>query len=358
MVRQKLSSMRQSSVQLRHDVPYKILIVIIAGIGDFVLATPGIRSIRNGHPDAEIHILSSTEAAVLARNLPYIDKVWSFPIREIRRNKGALLSILKTIWHLRQERFSLAVNLYRIWSVVGALRMGSLFKAVAPGYSVGHDFKGFGLFVDKKIPRGVFRGKHIADAMLSAAEAAGGKGDDKGLFISCGKSGQVRWQHLFGDSRKGRPIIGINPGGNLPAKHWPVDRFSRLADLLANHSNAELFIIGGPGEELIAQGIQERMKAPSANLAGQLSLDELVFLLSHLTMLITSDSGPMHIAAALRIPLVALFGSGDPVMFGPYPASEKFLVVESSRNGFGGIGGIGVEDVFSACCCLLEKFGT
>ena len=97
-----------------------ILIVLIAGIGDLILASKGIRSIRRGYPEAEIHLLTSTDAAPVARNYPYIDRVWSFPIRELRRDKGHALAVLGLIRRLRGFRYRMAVNLYS----VGVCRRG------------------------------------------------------------------------------------------------------------------------------------------------------------------------------------------------------------------------------------------
>jgi len=97
-----------------------ILIVLIAGIGDLILASKGIRSIRRGYPGAEIHLLTSTDAAPVARNYPYIDRVWSFPIRELRSDKGHALAVLGLIRRLRRIRYRMAVNLYSVASATGS----------------------------------------------------------------------------------------------------------------------------------------------------------------------------------------------------------------------------------------------
>src|SRR4030042_4142129 len=104
-----------------------ILVILIAGIGDMILSTKALRGLRLGNPDADIHLLTSTHAAVLAQNYKYIDHVWTFPIRELRKDKFQFREILELIRRLRKIDFDSVINLYRVNTWIGSFEMGLLF---------------------------------------------------------------------------------------------------------------------------------------------------------------------------------------------------------------------------------------
>lgn len=306
-----------------------ILIVLIAGIGDLVLASKSIRAIRNGFPDEDIHLLTSTEASSIAQNYDYLDHVWAFPIREMRKSKSHILDILKIMLNLREIEFCTAINLYNVGSWLGSIKMGLLFLQLKAQEKIGHNNKGFGLFINKKAPIDTFQNRHFADAMMDIALLAGGIPDDKGIEVFWNKKSEEKWKHLFsGKSSELREInIGINPGGDRPNRRWNPDNYALVADCLVEHFNAEIILLGGPGEEKIAQHIQNKMKNDVINLSCRLTLNDLIYIISRFDLLLTNDSGPMHIAAAVKTPLVAIFGPEDPVLMGPYTSPNLFRTV-------------------------------
>jgi len=306
-----------------------ILIVLIAGIGDLILASKSIRAIRNGYPDADVHLLTNSEAVPIAKNYPYIDYVWSFPIREMRKDKRYLLDIVKTVLGLRKIKFDFAVNLYTVSSWLGAIKMGFLFFLLGAKERIGHDSKGFGLFIDKKVPCETFQHRHFADAMLDIALLAGGVPDTKNIEVFWDKKCEKKCGHLFlkktGVSQK--VVIGMNPGGDRLNRRWNPDHYAFLADRLIENFKATVVFLGGPGEEDIAGYIENKMKNDIVNLSGQLTLNDLAYLISQFDLLVTNDSGPMHIGAAVGTRLVAVFGPEDPVLMGPYSSPDLYGVV-------------------------------
>jgi ADP-heptose:LPS heptosyltransferase len=306
-----------------------ILVVLIAGIGDLVLASKSIRAIRNGFPNADIHLLTSTDASSIAQNYPYVNHVWSFPIREMRKSKYHLSDAIKLLFHLRKIRFNLAVNLYRVGSWSGALKLGVIFLLLKAKAKIGHDSKGFGLFVTNRVPGTTFENLHFSDAMMLIARSAGGRPDGKGIEVFWNSRSSEKWNHLF--SAKNPPLqeitIGINPGGDRKNRRWDPGNYAALADKLIENFNAKVILLAGPGEEHISLQIHKKMKNDSTNLGGQLTLNDLTFVISELDLLITNDSGPMHIGAATQTPLVAIFGPENPTLFHPYTLFENYIVV-------------------------------
>lgn len=309
----------------------QILIVLIAGIGDMILATQSIRAIRNAYPDAKIHILTSTESLPVAKNCRYINQVWCFPVRELQNNKYMIIAIFKLLFSLRKIHFNILVNFYRIHTYFGAFKMGLLSLLLKADNKTGHDNKGFGFFIDKKVPQNNFRDKHFADAMLSVAELAGGIPDTEGIEISCDIP-ENNWGALLNNQKENKPLlkIAINPGGARKNRRWSTKKYARTANLLADKFDADLFILGGPGEEKIAEEVQSEVKRNTVNLAGKLSINDLVWVISRMDLLITNDSAPMHIAAAVKTPVTAVFGPENPLLFGPYTSPELYRVVSSS----------------------------
>jgi ADP-heptose:LPS heptosyltransferase len=292
-----------------------------------VLASKSIRAISNGWPHAEIHLLTSTEAAEIARHYRYIDRIWAFPIRELRKKKSYLLNMLKTLMALRRHKFDFALNLYTVGSWTGALKMGLLFLMVNTKDRIGVDHKGFGLLLTKKAPAELFQQQHFTDAMLKIAVDAGGIRDDKGLDAFWCEADEEKWEFLFSGKKQKRPVIGINPGGDRMNRRWSLENYASVADTLIDKLNPTIVVLGGPGEEQVAGCIQDKMKNSVINLSGKLTLNQLSYIISRFDLLITNDSGPMHIAAAVMTPLVAIFGPENPASFSPYMPQYLFRIV-------------------------------
>ena len=319
-----------------HNLP--ILAVLIAGIGDLALASPALRALKQGHPVAPLHLLTSREGAELARNYPYIDRIWEFPVRQLRREKTTLFAIMRLLADLRRVRFDRAVNLYHVDSRAGALKMGAVFQFINARVKIGHGRCGFGLFLDHETPEDFFANRHLTEAMTEMAVLAGGRADKKGLDLFWGKVSEHQCQNLFNEASKilsgspsgqeGRPLfVGINPGGDRANRRWAPERYAAVGNRVAATVPARIFIFGGPGEEAIAQSIEGQMTVQSVNLAGKLSISDLAYAISRLDLLITNDSGPMHMAAAARTPVVAIFGPEDPVLMGPYAGPDLYRVI-------------------------------
>jgi lipopolysaccharide heptosyltransferase II len=304
-----------------------ILIILIAGIGDLVLASKSIRAIRNGFPAADIYLLTSTEASAIAKNYGYVDHVWPFPIRELRDAKTYIFEILKLVRKLREIHFDLAINLYRIYSWRGAITMGVLFGVVESATKVGHDKNGFGIFLNKKAPAKIYEDRHFADAMMDIARLAGGVPDDNGIEVFWDEGSEKKWQLLFSEQTSPKKRrIAINPGADSPNKRWNPENYAIVANRLIERFDTEIILLGGPGEENIAQEIQRRISRDVTNLSGQLTLNDLVYVISQCHLLITNDSGPMHVAAALKTPLVAIFGPETPVHTHPYTSPDLYRI--------------------------------
>ncbi len=310
------------------DNPKRILIILIAGIGDLVLASKAIRTISNAKElPICISLLTSSEAAILARAYPYFEKVYAFPIRELRKDKGRLLDIARLVKILRQMEFDQIVNFYLIGSKAGALKMGLFFSMLKAGAKIGHDRHGFGRFLTDSVSASTFENRHVVDAMQEIALKAGGIPDDRGIEVFWNPGAVSKWSPFF-DNILGKIVIGLNPGGDRPSRRWAPERFAAVASKLIERFDAQFILLGGPVDCEIASSIEREIPSMVSNLSGTIPLDELPYVISRLDLLLTNDSGPMHIGAATKTPLVALFGPEDPKRFGPYSTPDLYRVLQ------------------------------
>ena len=132
---------------------------------------------------------------------------------------------------------------------------------------------------------------------------------------------------LLADAAPGSgPWVGLSPGAAYgPAKRWPPEHFAAVGRQLVNEFGARLVLLGGREEAPVAQKVKQSLGLPVLNLVGKTDLRQALAVLSLLSLLITNDSGLMHAAAALRVPLVALFGSTDPAATGPFTDQAAIL---------------------------------
>lgn len=261
-------------------------------VGDVILSLPALRDTRRAFPDARLEVLARSWVAELYRAVPEVDAV-----NESRGHKEDAAAL--------RGRFDLALLFPN--SFASAL---TLWRAGIPA-RWGYATDGRGLLLTRRcrVPAAV-RGRsqvYYYRAMLEGLGIATEGPPDASLRSP--EEWSVRGAELLGDDG---PWIGVNPGAFYgSAKRWLPERFAAAADIVARRTDARVAIVGGPAERPLAEAIAEGMQAPVRVLCGETTLGELVGVLSHLRLLLTNDSGPMHVAAALGIPLVAVFGSTD-----------------------------------------------
>jgi heptosyltransferase I len=122
-------------------------------------------------------------------------------------------------------------------------------------------------------------------------------------------------------------LVGVNPGASAPHRQWLPERYAQVADAL-QHDGARVVLLGGAGDMPIAEAILSAMRAESLTLTGKLTLDELIVAISGLDALISGDTGPAHLAAAVGTPVVGLYGATSARRYGPI--GEKHIIIDKS----------------------------
>ena len=156
-------------------------------------------------------------------------------------------------------------------------------------------------------------------------------------------------------------LLGLHPGASCPSKVWPLERFAEVADRLADKYGFKVIIVSGKNDSAKAKVVAQAMKSPAVNLAGETSLSQLASLLKRCALFISNDSGPVHLAVAVGVPVISIFGRQQaglsPKRWGPLGAKDKVLhksagciecLAHNCVKSFACLKAITVEDVITA----------
>ncbi len=317
--------------------PRRLLVRGVNWLGDAVMTTPGLLRLREALPRAEITLLTPEKLVDLWQHHPALDRILTF-----RRDEG----VWSIGWRLRREGFDAALLLpnsprsaleawlARIPRRVGAAwpwRDGLLTDVVRPAPGVVKMRKRTKAEIEQRVaansPRTAFpAGSHQIHHYLRLAAAFGASAEPTAPRLEVTPAEIEAARRRFGLTPDLR-WLGLNAGAEYgPAKRWPTDRFTDVAREVAAWPGWGVVLLGGPADLATAQAIEENVRetarswpAPASlvNLAGRTSLRELCAALPCCHLLVTNDTGPMHVAAALGTPVVALFGSTSPELTGP-----------------------------------------
>ena len=283
----------------------KILIVKPSSLGDIVHSLPFLNVLKTCYPKAEIHWVIAKGLEGLLEGHQMIDRLWIIhkdmwkKITYARRTVKEIKLLLK---ELKKEKYDLTVDLQ------GLLRSGIITKATGAPVRVGfHEAReGSRLFYTHKVKGG--KDIHAVDRYLKIADYLGCDIKDV-RFPFPSYSTYLPNPSLFSED-----YAVIIPGARWKTKVWPAEKFGKLASKLS----LKTVIVGSSGEIGAADTIIKLSQGKSISLAGKSDLKELVEVIRHAQFVVSNDSGPMHIAAALNIPVLAIFGPTESRRTGPY----------------------------------------
>ena len=296
----------------------KILIIRADGIGDLLNSTPAIALLRQNYRSAEITVLARPLNAPVLIGNPDVDRVLVYDRQGEHRQLSARLQFYRA---LRREKYHLVVAMQTAtWPNLITFLSGATYR-------LGRYQKRF-----KSTLTHTWHGKyqkgetHEVDRNLELVRLiCEGEGNRQLVFNLLPDeivNAKARLASL--GVKDDTFLIGIHPGGSSFDKRWPEKQFAELADRLSHHYNATILILRGPDEAGLTHNIQKLMQSDALAYAPK-TIRELGALLSRCDLVVCNDSGPMHLAAALDVPTVAIFGPTDHVAW--HPMSENASVV-------------------------------
>jgi heptosyltransferase-2 len=288
----------------------KIVIRAPNWIGDSILALPAMANLKRNFPESELWVAANEWVKDLFRMEDYLEGI--IPLPQQSNLKNLNLSARR----LREFSFDLGILL------TNSFGSALLFYLARIPQRWGYKRDGRGFLLTKGAPiHNQADRYHQAHYYLNLLSGLGLKNYTTGLNLSLDRRELVRMKEWLEsqniDAKK--PLVIINPGAFYgPAKRWPAYKYSELASLLQEKNTAQIVIIGSETEVPLAEHIATDMPEKPFILAGQTSLSRLAAIISFGSVFISNDSGPMHLANALKIPVIALFGPTEPLRTGPY----------------------------------------
>jgi len=335
----------------------KILIIKPSSLGDIVLALPALSALRRNFPDAQISWLIRPEFGPLLENHPYLNEIISFDRKFLGKawyHPKAFASLVSLILRLRRSKFDAVFDFQ------------GLFRTACLAYLSGCKIR-FGIANARELAHLFYTHKvvqdqnciHLVDYYLKIIKAAGATNVEVKFEIPVNPTDVDSANRLLAshDIRAGDYVVFV-PGSAHSDKCWPVERFASLADRISSKFDLPIISVGTESVKSIVDQIKNLTDVQIANLAGLTSLGELIALLKTAKLVVSNDTGPGHIAAALGTPLVMMFSWSNPARIAPYGRAECMVAREPYSRGLKikstdpkhSIKSITVDEVFQKVC--------
>ncbi|MGM0601837.1 MAG: lipopolysaccharide heptosyltransferase II [Bacillota bacterium] len=302
----------------------RIIVVDLLYLGDLIFAYPFFEELRKNYPEARIDLAANSNFAEITRENDNIDHVYSY-------NKGwSAARSFSFARKLKKNSYDMGLNIHGNW------RTALLLKMISPDYSIGYGGKGRGVFLDKELKAA--DDKHMIEVYLDFLRDMGCNISGKEIVPVIDFDDKIdKIEKTFFSGLKNKNIsfdkdyIVLNTGGSWPTKQWPEEYFAHLADMIINAGWNVLFV-GGPGDIKRVEEIIDLMKSPADNICGQTSLLELAFVMKKSRLVISGDTGPIHVAAAVGTDTITIFGPSNEVKYQPKGSGNNSIVTNNTLD--------------------------
>lgn len=288
-----------------------ILIVKYSSLGDVVNAVPAVRFLRRNCPNARIYWVVREEYASLISGLPFIDGVVIYG------------DFFDTVRKARSLGIDCAVDLQGLFkSGLLAYLSGARTRACFP-----HTREGSAVFYTRKF--GLARKDiHAVTENLSVVEGLLGKRFSGACDFGISLNRAADLRDVIG--RAAREFVALSPTSRWGTKMWGGENFAALSDMLVRRMGVDVVFTGTAADAAYIEGIRQGMKNPSVNLAGKTDVKSLAGLFKEASVVVSCDSGAMHLASAMGTPVVAVFGPTDPSYTGPF--GKNSIVISAGED--------------------------
>jgi len=298
----------------------RILIIKLRAIGDVVLSTIVIQNLRSAFPNARIDFLTEDYCSQVVEGNPHINHVLV-----LHRKKNRSLpwfrrwqNDIRFLLHVKRQHYDLVFDFF------GNPRSAFLTFISGARQRVGYDYRIRRLAYTTVVTS---RAKVVHEALwhLDALQAVGIPVISSTLDFTINNDAQLfADDFLEREQLTGQRLAAVNFSGGWPAKKWPLANFAKLAERIADQYQAKILVLWGPGEKQEAEKLLKICRVPLI-LIPATNLKQLGAIVTKVQLLVTTDSGPMHLAAAVNTPCVALFGPTNFRLQGPYGACHEIV---------------------------------
>jgi len=286
------------------------------------MTTPAVRAIRKQFTNTHVSLLAKPWVVPVFEDSEHIDQLLIYDDKG--RHKGTF-GKFRLARDLKKYHFDAAILLQNAFEAA----LITFFAGIPIRIGYNTDVRQF-LLTHAVSCTNEIKKKHQTDYYLDILRGIGIEEDNRELYLRLNEMDRFRAekilleQHLSVDDK----IVGINPGATYgPAKKWPLDRYAHLADKIQAYTGGRIIIFGGPNDRNLGWDISQRMQHHPIDLSGKTSLGEAMALIERCDLFITNDSGLMHVAAALNVPLIGVFGSTNPITTGPLGRNSRIVQI-------------------------------
>jgi heptosyltransferase-1 len=355
------------------DTIRKILIFRTDRIGDLVMTLPAIKLLHERYPEAKLHLIAGRWNEPILNYVKYLDSIlyWSPSWISRCEESNSLLRLCSRAIKIRKEHYDLSIDF------TSDVRINLLMWLSGANRRVGYSDSGGGAFLTETVTD---RGIHRVEQNMEPLKTLGIVKKEyipklEGTMQFEGGAGKTD------DTFKVRDIdlnttryIIIHPWGGRPVKTWRTESYAELAKKINENFKIDIILTGSGQDYALCEAIKEKSGKSASNLAGKLTFEQMMSAMKSALVFISPDTGPMHIAAALGVPTVTLFGPSDPAKYGPYGDPKLHRVVtprdiecfhcnrirkppeKCFKDGTSiCMDTIPVEDVFKECKALLDS---
>jgi ADP-heptose:LPS heptosyltransferase len=302
----------------------KILAIKLRSLGDTVLMTAPLLEMRRAYPSAAIHALVRSEWAPLLENHPAVNQVWAYDRRQAPASRARTLA--RWALRLRRERYDTVVNFHASpSSSLLALATGARTRSI---HFHGHAQRNHHSTLE--VP-GKGSLKPIIERDMDAVRALGVKIPEGRLpRLEPTDRERAEARAMLDSLGLRAPVLGIGVGASRPTKAWPVERYAEVAARWCREQGGSVLAVGSAAEEGTLQALLRAAGEPAVRAHSGLAPRQLAAAIAELAVFLGNDSGPRHVAVAVGVPTVTLFGPEDPFEWHPYPkARHPVFFVES-----------------------------
>ena len=311
--------------------PSRILAIKLADLGDVLNITPALRALRQTYPDARLDALVNPHTAMILQDSGLVDEVVIFPKTQFE----GLSALKPTAWAplarymrlLRARRYDTVVNFHHLTTRMGRAKQRTLVAATGAKTVVGLD-NGRGRWLTHPVEDRGFGAMREVEYWLALAKKLDARATDLSLHLPLNDTEQARADALLAEAGLAhRPFIVIHPGsgGFSLARRWDPPKFAALAAALHRRHNLPAALVGAPEDDVAA--VLAAGGSPLIDLSGRTSFRELAGVLRRARAFVGADSGVMHLAAAARTPVVAIFGPTNHRAWAPWTPYSPSRVV-------------------------------
>jgi len=317
----RASAVHNNALAFVSDPPRRILVKEVNWLGDLVMSLPALRAVRRAWPDAHVAVLVKRELASFFDGAAWRDEVIAY---SVGRGLSGLLDRRRIVGEIRSRKFDLGVlfpNSFEsaLWIAMAGIKRRAGFVGDARS----------ALLTLKASPPPEALNRHQVNYWLAMLRETGVADGDAGDFaIDVHGAHRERMRQFLEENRRraNAPIFAIAPAAAYgPAKEWPAERYGALIDLLAHRDNAEVVLVGAPSERAKCEEVAAASKSGAIVAAGGTNIGGLVAVLSLCDGFIGNDSGCAHVAGALGLPTVVIFGSTNPDRTGPMGSKTRVI---------------------------------